>query len=1272
MNNVDGSSDLEEESQATQLLQSMLDSEEPVWQTSYMRGQGSADDSNMTKEATDSSPSRGSSSLPSYHFHGLAQTQTQHVDDEVEAKEGSQKENIGTHKVLRREEREGPAQLHSAEPLVVHSRLSSSSGTKPKAGAKAVSFQSPRTKAGGPQPTYSPARRNPTRSTTYPTTSTTPKKRVASPVSSQDSFGVADQDPEQQFLATSKQFNVPLSDLSRVVLPSGNSSVSGRRSPTSMRPYGSASNRSMRFTSPVEGTILVESTPSASGGSQSQPSQPLVESQLELSGRQPDYMEIDDIPSAHAGDLSRCSTDDCLSDAPSSSYYTHLEDREEDDPPPPMLEATQPSTQVDNDEEMDQQLVHPFDALVGGSHNHGGTANSTTTTKSRNLLAMIDPKKMHRYQHYLDRPVGAPQVQHSLPNPSAANDNAGGPMEETQPSFEPHTTMPPPRRFPTRSHLTPSPPSPQHGSRAGTPVTVEQTQPSFDEEVRQPPQRRFPTRPQPVNPHLSPRPHITSSRHREGDNDQMDIIPDSEPLRDAEATSDSRSNTSRSPTKKLTQPSTDGREDVEESMTIDRAENKASAADVGKALFPVGDEEEEEEDDEEDVPLAAVISNQEKKSSSGGVAMEGKGIAPADERQRGKSPNAHQRKRSTSAGLKKQNTSVPSAGPVPEAGPSKPKTRGTRASTSFPVKPTAIRASWETGEVPSSIPEQDLGKATEPKRPRVNTLAANKGKGKAATVQCSKPKRNATVPAGRSRRRATADYDESPLSGDDGFVVLGLDDEDDGTEPADEDYMDPDFTAASSRKRKRSVLPSKTTKANSKVSKKTMKVPSITPSTRQAKRLRSATSTSKMGDLEPTRVFALWKQDGHFYPGTVHSDMGGARYTVHFDDSTEGVVALDQMRLLDLRVGDDVLVPKLARGVKVVDVAKLESSGFVSVRTDSGITEVTLQAIKIASKTISYAWKDRTISPDTLVTTVKPERVKPSPTPSKLSLASGPSIRGPRTSIFDKTALAVTISSNGNWEKEKESVMSAVRNNGGSVINDWSDVIRMDGKHSNGNHRWVIRKADAQWTGKDEIERVFLVADDSSLKPKFLIALALGIPCLAVSWLHDSVASGEEKDWLAYMLPQGYSEALGGRASQQVDVDWGNSVHQLNDIMDNRVPCKLFEGKSILCVGSEMVPSPKGKKLTSAEEKTQEAHNAVTRIILAMGADRVEAVSDVKYASNSVSLFDFVVIKEAHQYNSHLEEGRTVHWAWVKDCLIASRLLPIPQWGLQHPESQDA
>jgi len=48
-------------------------------------------------------------------------------------------------------------------------------------------------------------------------------------------------------------------------------------------------------------------------------------------------------------------------------------------------------------------------------------------------------------------------------------------------------------------------------------------------------------------------------------------------------------------------------------------------------------------------------------------------------------------------------------------------------------------------------------------------------------------------------------------------------------------------------------------------------------------------------------------------------------------------------------------------------------------------------------------------------------------------------------------------------------------------------------------------------------------------------------------------------------------------------MDWGNSVHQLSNIMDTSVACKLFDEKSILCVGQEMVPQPKGKKASALQ-----------------------------------------------------------------------------------------
>jgi hypothetical protein len=44
-------------------------------------------------------------------------------------------------------------------------------------------------------------------------------------------------------------------------------------------------------------------------------------------------------------------------------------------------------------------------------------------------------------------------------------------------------------------------------------------------------------------------------------------------------------------------------------------------------------------------------------------------------------------------------------------------------------------------------------------------------------------------------------------------------------------------------------------------------------------------------------------------------------------------------------------------------------------------------------------------------------------------------------------------------------------------------------------------------------------------------------------------------------------------------MDWGNSHHHLTKIMSNMVPSKLFAQKTILCVGRDMVPQPKGKRV---------------------------------------------------------------------------------------------
>lgn len=62
-----------------------------------------------------------------------------------------------------------------------------------------------------------------------------------------------------------------------------------------------------------------------------------------------------------------------------------------------------------------------------------------------------------------------------------------------------------------------------------------------------------------------------------------------------------------------------------------------------------------------------------------------------------------------------------------------------------------------------------------------------------------------------------------------------------------------------------------------------------------------------------------------------------------------------------------------------------------------------------------------------------------------------------------------------------------------------------------------------------------------------------------------------------------------------------------------------------------------------------------------MGAESVEAVLEPKNASLPLADFDYVLVKEADDMREHAGEGVTcIHVPWLKNCLIASQLLPLP------------
>jgi len=130
-------------------------------------------------------------------------------------------------------------------------------------------------------------------------------------------------------------------------------------------------------------------------------------------------------------------------------------------------------------------------------------------------------------------------------------------------------------------------------------------------------------------------------------------------------------------------------------------------------------------------------------------------------------------------------------------------------------------------------------------------------------------------------------------------------------------------------------------------------------------------------------------------------------------------------------------------------------------------------------------------------------------------------------------------------------------------------------------------------------------------------------------------------------------------ASQRVNLGWGDKTQSLNDVLVNPLASKLFWGKSVLCIGEDIFPIL--KRNNSDGERQKEPGRTVPRIVLAMGAELVEAVVDHRHASADLGEYDYVLVKDVKEVKEYAREGVTcVHVPWMKECLIASQLLPLP------------
>ena len=1107
-------------------------------------------------------------SLPSsgdslrYHVHGLIATQTQSLisgEDESHLG-GSQKENTpascdkdqrsppSVSSPVGSPIRSQPTTSYTAELKGIPSNKLPVSRTTvvtpcpkeigertntllpPTKGDKAVSFASPSRPISRPPAQLDRASTLPARDMPPPPR---PRPRSPSPMS-QDSFAgpLPQSDPAKAFIAQTRNFAIPLSQLGET------QSTSDEEGPLPIVSDMWTSRRhdlATRESSPRE-TLLVAGTPSNSShdsqpqrqvehsqqpsDTDSQPAEVDTQSPQLYSHAQAQTYDPADFPSLTQGggepsqgqtQHTQPSSPEYASTGPTSSSQHFLDgplEEQPDDNTPPTQLATQVTEPADDTPPT--QLATPVDdfdvSTIAREHgqyeapsiwSNARSTNTSRRTDRSGLLALVAPEKRYRYEHIIPEPrarraflPSSSPERHSSPSketqssdmpssPVAVHDTQASEfVEHTQPSDvavngSVVSTFPrrglPPANLIMQNRRPQSPPAPSSPLSAASgfvpdsegPTQAADTGPTQIAEAPAPPMRRGLPSPSPALSRKSPAVARAQSRLQSEDEVLRTITKE-----------------------ELSVPAIAEEEEEEEKEKEE--ETKGSE-----------DREEEEEEDDDDAPLAAAVktSKAQGKQKATGIAL-----------------------RST----------VPHS-PV--------RTRGQAAKPQPPQSPAKngiVRdavgdrrnASWKDAVIPSSDPQErgDAAKAAAPaktKKPRTPVK-------RAPPPPRTRPAPRAAKLAARGKLQESSTEDEDEDEDDDVDIPDDRSDDHD-TVPADQDDMDVDPPDVKPKlpirnnKRKRTVSTA-SRKVPSKPGGFKVKEESATPATRPAKRAKTA-SVARGGSAHvPTRVFGLWRQMGQYFPGVAVEMVGTTKCKVKFDDGDEETLELKHIRLCQVKPGDSILHPwsRAQKGVPVVDAPECPETGYlptdtVTVEIDDDHHEVEVANIRIAARTVQAEWDDRLLTEDTIVPQIRPKLSRTSPTPSRLSVPSEGSVRGGSKKPLAKTGLVMSFSPNSEYLNSKHDILAQIKRNGGVILDDWTNLYTMEGVVEYKGQQWTLTAKDIQWRRTKDIDRVFLISDGTHQKPKFLIALALGIPCVDVEWL-KAVMDGVRVLHLRFML----------------------------------------------------------------------------------------------------------------------------------------------------------
>lgn len=296
------------------------------------------------------------------------------------------------------------------------------------------------------------------------------------------------------------------------------------------------------------------------------------------------------------------------------------------------------------------------------------------------------------------------------------------------------------------------------------------------------------------------------------------------------------------------------------------------------------------------------------------------------------------------------------------------------------------------------------------------------------------------------------------------------------------------------------------------------------------------------------RVFARYANA--FYPARVVREVvaGSGLYDIRFDDGTDGTSRTSAMRRLKLKRGDAVAA--VINGKKGVFMLSQDMDAIKTSDTVEAIKCKTNEVFHLSLTTMSVP---KVKQVDGRV--VHDERLR-----RALALSLDPSTPCDATSdsasedetrdatfagkVFILSGISAAMATD---EDQVKQVKNLIARKSGAFEDDVWKVYDKPGSLD----------AEATFKLSRKYEQVYLLSFDQGVfNAKWMMALALGIPCLSPRFVLDS-AEGEV-DVRSYLLSSGHSIHLNGPASQVVGFHGANNAHR-----------RPFVGKTMLCIKAD-------------------------------------------------------------------------------------------------------